>query len=72
MSTLNFADAQAHLREIVVGPLPGATAVETVPQQHHKEPFDRIQIAQAQIEGIPIVSVDGAFAPCGGLDLVIG
>ena len=32
---------------------------------HHKDPFDRLLIAQAQVEGIPIVSVDGAFDPYG-------
>jgi len=41
-----------------------ATAVETLPK-HHKDPFDRLRIAQAQIEGIPIVSVDVAFDPYG-------
>jgi PIN domain nuclease of toxin-antitoxin system len=42
-----------------------ATAVETLPQ-HHKDPFDRLLIAQAQIEGIPIVSADGVFDAYGG------
>jgi len=28
---------------------------------HHRDPFDRILIAQAIREGIPVVSVDGAF-----------
>ena len=37
-----------------------ATAVETLPQ-HHKDPFDRLLIVQARMEGIPIVSVDVAF-----------
>jgi PIN domain nuclease of toxin-antitoxin system len=41
-----------------------ATAVETLPQ-HHKDPFDRLLIVQAPIEGIPIVSVDVAFDPYG-------
>jgi PIN domain nuclease of toxin-antitoxin system len=41
-----------------------ATAVEMLPR-HHKDPFDRLLIAQAQIEGIPIVSVDAAFDPYG-------
>lgn len=41
-----------------------ATAVETLPQ-HHKDPFDRLLIARARIEGIPIVSVDVAFDPYG-------
>ena len=41
-----------------------ATAVETLPQ-HHKDPFDRLLIAQVRIEGIAIVSVDTAFDPYG-------
>jgi PIN domain nuclease of toxin-antitoxin system len=32
---------------------------------HHKDPFDRLMIAQALVEGIPIVSVDVAFDPYG-------
>ena len=27
----------------------------------HKDPFDRLLIAQAIVEGLPIISVDGAF-----------
>jgi PIN domain nuclease of toxin-antitoxin system len=32
---------------------------------HHKDPFDRLMIAQALVDGIPIVSADGAFDPYG-------
>ena len=32
---------------------------------HHKDPFDRLLIAQALVEGIPIISVDVAFDPYG-------
>jgi PIN domain nuclease of toxin-antitoxin system len=32
---------------------------------HHKDPFDRLMIAQALVDGIPIVSVDVAFDPYG-------
>jgi PIN domain nuclease of toxin-antitoxin system len=32
---------------------------------HHKDPFDRLLIAQALVEKIPIVSVDPAFDPYG-------
>jgi PIN domain nuclease of toxin-antitoxin system len=32
---------------------------------HHKDPFDRLLIAQALVDGIPIVSVDAAFDPYG-------
>jgi len=37
-----------------------ATTVETLPL-HHKDPFDRLLIAQAMIEDIPVVSVDENF-----------
>jgi PIN domain nuclease of toxin-antitoxin system len=32
---------------------------------HHKDPFDRLLIAQALTEGIPLVSADGSFDPYG-------
>lgn len=28
---------------------------------HHKDPFDRLLIAQAQVEGLTVVGVDAAF-----------
>jgi PIN domain nuclease of toxin-antitoxin system len=31
---------------------------------HHRDPFDRLIIAQAMAEGLPVVSRDAAFAPC--------
>lgn len=37
-----------------------ATAVETLPS-HHRDPFDRLLIAQSTIESMPIVSVDPVF-----------
>lgn len=37
-----------------------ATEVEGLPL-HHRDPFDRLLIAQALIEVVPIVSGDGAF-----------
>jgi PIN domain nuclease of toxin-antitoxin system len=37
-----------------------ATAVESL-ALHHKDPFDRLLICQAQAEGIPIVSADSHF-----------
>ena len=30
---------------------------------HHRDPFDRLLIAQAQLEGIPILTSDVQFAP---------
>lgn len=29
--------------------------------RHHRDPFDRLLIAQSQVEGIPIISSDAAF-----------
>jgi PIN domain nuclease of toxin-antitoxin system len=37
-----------------------ATSVESLPP-HHKDPFDRLLVAQAGLEGTPLVSADGAF-----------
>ena len=37
-----------------------ATAVETLPL-HHRDPFDRLLIAQAMVDGLQIVGADGAF-----------
>jgi PIN domain nuclease of toxin-antitoxin system len=34
-----------------------ATSVEALPP-HHKDPFDRLLVAQAMIEKLPVVSVD--------------
>jgi PIN domain nuclease of toxin-antitoxin system len=38
-----------------------AAAVEALPW-HHRDPFDRMLVAQAQVEGAAIVSGDPAFA----------
>jgi PIN domain nuclease of toxin-antitoxin system len=39
-----------------------AAAVEGLPT-HHSDPFDRLLIAQAGIEDLPIVTADGRFGP---------
>jgi len=39
-----------------------ATAVETLPF-HHRDPFDRLLIAQAILESVPILSADSALDP---------
>lgn len=30
---------------------------------HHRDPFDRLLIAQAMVEGLPIMTADSSFAP---------
>jgi PIN domain nuclease of toxin-antitoxin system len=42
---------------------PGSAAA-TLPR-HHEDPFDRMLIAQAQIEGLTIVTRDPAFRAYG-------
>lgn len=37
-----------------------ALRVENLPW-HHRDPFDRLLIAQAQFEGLPVLSRDGSF-----------
>jgi len=32
---------------------------------HHKDPFDRLMVAQTLVDGIPVVGVDVAFDPYG-------
>ena len=41
-----------------------AATVATLPL-HHRDPFDRLLIAQALVEQIPVVGVDGNFDACG-------
>lgn len=48
--------------ELLAITLDHATAVEGL-ASHHKDPFDRLLIAQAIVEGIPIVGADAAFDP---------
>jgi PIN domain nuclease of toxin-antitoxin system len=38
-----------------------AVAVADLPD-HHRDPFDRLLVAQAQVEGVPIVTADPAIA----------
>ena len=39
-----------------------AAAVERLPP-HHRDPFDRMLVAQAQLEGAALVSTDDALRP---------
>ena len=44
------------------------TAVRDLPR-HHRDPFDRLLIAQSRLEGLSLVSADRRFAPY-GVDLI--
>lgn len=41
-----------------------AVAATTLPR-HHRDPFDRMLLAQAQVEGLTLVTVDEALRPYG-------
>lgn len=41
------------------------TSLVTTLPFHHRDPFDRLLVAQAQVERIPIVSIDVALDPYG-------
>lgn len=47
--------------ELLPVSLEHAIAVADLPD-HHRDPFDRLLIAQAQVERIPIVTADRSFA----------
>ena len=59
-----FIPEQLQQNEITVLPIETnhLTYVTTLPF-HHRDPFDRLLIAQSIVERIPIVSVDSAFDP---------
>ena len=53
---------------ILIWLLNGTLLVSRLPF-HHKDPFDRMIIAQAMVEGVPIMSTDRDFADY-GVDLL--
>lgn len=54
----------AQMRRDIIRPLPISIAhlaqVTTLPP-HHRDPFDRLLIAQAVVENLPILGVDAVF-----------
>ena len=58
----DFLDQQLKHNEIDVL-VPTTKHFETVSNLplHHRDPFDRLIVAQAMTEGIPVISVDTAF-----------
>ena len=61
-----FFETAIRLNGFGVFPIePKHTAIVATLPFHHKDPFDRLLIAQAMAEGIPLVSADDAFDPYG-------
>ena len=57
-----FVEDQARRNRFEILPitLPHIAAVERLPQ-HHRDPFDRLLIAQSMTEAMPLISADHAF-----------
>ncbi len=54
-------EQQAHHIELLPITLPHILALEHLPN-HHRDPFDRLLIAQAQVEDMPLLTHDPIFA----------
>ena len=53
---------QLHLNSIEILPITVGSLIKlTTLPFHHRDPFDRLIIAQAFVEGVPIIGVDAAF-----------
>lgn len=60
VTDLVSAQAQKDDIRLLLIELSHLALIESLPL-HHKDPFDRLLIAQAQAENMPIVSIDTAF-----------
>jgi PIN domain nuclease of toxin-antitoxin system len=60
LETLIEGQQQTNRLEILPVTLPHVLALRTLPA-HHKDPFDRLLIAQANVEGAALVGSDPAF-----------
>ena len=57
-----FWDDQMRINDFVLRPRAGSQTARVADRaEHHRDPFDRLIIAQSLVEGIPVVSSDGLF-----------
>jgi PIN domain nuclease of toxin-antitoxin system len=66
MSLENFLTSQVETRDLTIINVTNAHLVRlaTLPF-HHRDPFDRLIVAQAMNMGVPIVTGDAQFSPYG-------
>jgi len=58
----DFMDRAINGNNFTILPIePRHTSALTTLPRHHNDPFDRLMIAQAIVEGIPLISVDTKF-----------
>jgi PIN domain nuclease of toxin-antitoxin system len=61
-----FMERELAANDLHILPIePRHTALLTTMPFHHRDPFDRLLIAQATVENIPVVSADAALDPEG-------
>ena len=61
-----FMERELAANDLHILPIePRHTALLTTMPFHHRDPFDRLLIAQATVESIPVVSADVALDPYG-------
>ncbi|MFN0052691.1 MAG: type II toxin-antitoxin system VapC family toxin [Planctomycetales bacterium] len=61
-----FMETHIAINDFTILPiLPKHTALLTTLRLHHRDPFDRLLVAQALTESIPIISADTQFDPYG-------
>jgi PIN domain nuclease of toxin-antitoxin system len=61
-----FMERELDTNDLRILPIePRHTALLTTMPFHHRDPFDRLLVAQAAVEGISIVSADAALDPYG-------
>ncbi len=63
MPLAEIIERQQHTNQIEILPvnLPHVLALDSLPP-HHKDPFDRLLIAQAQVENVALLSGDAIMA----------
>ncbi len=66
MSYPDFVHRYIASRDIEVLPIESAHLIEYVSlPRHHRDPFDRLLVAQARTERLPVVTADPRFRPYG-------
>ncbi len=62
-SVEEFVSTRSLATRVVPLPITQLHAIESAALPlHHRDPFDRVLVAQARLEGVPLVTTDDAFA----------
>ena len=57
-----YVPERMHTSGVVALPIEHAHALRVVVlEHHHRDPFDRLLVAQAQLEGVPLITADPIF-----------